>query len=281
MEDLIKKADVIIEALPYIQKYENKVIVVKYGGNIPADKLESVARDIAALKGMGLRPLVVHGAGPQISEEMRKAKLEPKFVNGLRVTDKETVKIVEKVFAEMSSDIITLIKKYGEKGKAVSGSNDGVILARMKDPALGFVGEIRKINPLYLKKLLRYDYVPVVSPLGIDTKGRIYNINADTAAAAIAGALKAEKLTVITNVDGVMENGKLHPTLTIRQANKKIKSGVISGGMIPKVEACIHAVKAGIPKAHLINGSVDHALLIELFTQKGIGTEFVKKIERK
>jgi len=277
MEQYIQKAKVLLEALPYIQTYENKIFVIKYGGNITHTQLDSIVRDIVLLKSVGIKVVVVHGAGPQISDEMKKQKLEPKFVRGLRVTDAATVKIVEKVFGEMSSEILSLIKKYGEKGKGVFGSEFDLIRVKQKDPELGFVGDIKKVNPQKIKKLLRYDYIPVISPVGIDSSGQVYNINADTAAAALAVALKAEKFTLLTNVEGIMKKGKVIPTLTAKQARAKIRSGVISGGMIPKAEACIYAVRrGGCKKAHLINGEREHTLLIEIFTNAGTGTEIVK-----
>ncbi len=275
MERYIKKAKTLVEALPYIQKYTGKVIVVKYGGNISKKQLNSIIRDVVLLKQVGLKPVLIHGAGPEISKEMEKKGIKPEFKNGLRVTDKKTMKIVEKVFKRVNKKIVALVMKKGGRAKGIMGSN-GLIYAKRKKPELGLVGEVSKVNPAPIKKMFQGKHIPVVSPIGADRNGNLYNINGDTAAAAVAVALEAEKLTEMTNVEGVMENKKLIPTLTIKETKKKIKSGVIKGGMIPKVEACIYAVNGGVKKAHLINGEVEHALLLEIFTKKGIGTEIVK-----
>lgn len=275
VQQLINKGSVLVEeALPYIQKFKNKVFVVKYGGKamINEELKQSVTKDIALLKAFGIRPIIVHGGGPAITREMEKAKIEPRFVNGLRVTDKATIRIVRKVFREINGEIRNHLKSYDIKTRDATGC----IRARQRNRDLGLVGDVTGVATAQLRELLRRDIVPVVSPIG--RRGNIfYNINADTAATELAARLKAEKLTILTDVDGVIEKGKFMPHLSISQARKHIRSGVITSGMIPKVEACIRAVNAGCRKAHLINGTTRHSLLFEIFTDKGIGTELVKE----
>lgn len=275
---LKRKTNVLIEALPYIQKYHHKIVVIKYGGNamVSQQLRESVMKDIVLLKHVGLDPVVVHGGGPAINRAMKKANLKPKFVRGLRFTDKKTIKIVEKVFKNINQETAALIKKAGGKSISLSGKYYKIICAKQKSKQLGYVGEITKVHPEIIKTLIKDDYIPIISPVGVDNKDQAYNINADTAATALAIALKAEKLTILTDVDGVYKKGKLIRHLGIKDAAKYIDKEIISAGMIPKVEACIKAVKSGITKAHLINGTTEHALLIEIFTDKGVGTEIVE-----
>ena len=275
---LKRKTNVLIEALPYIQKYHHKIVVIKYGGNAMVNQQlrESVMKDIVLLKHVGLDPVIVHGGGPAINRAMKKANLKPKFVRGLRFTDKKTIKIVEKVFKNINQETAALIKKAGGKPISLSGKYYKIICAKQKSKQLGYVGEITKIHPEIIKTLIRDDYIPIISPIGVDGKDQEYNINADTAATALAIALKAEKLTILTDVDGVYKKGKLIRHLSIKDAAKYIDKEIISAGMIPKVESCVKAVKAGIPKAHLINGTTEHALLIEIFTDRGVGTEIVQ-----
>src|SRR3989338_6503974 len=275
---LKRKTNVLIEALPYIQKYNHKIVVIKYGGNAMVNQQlrESVMKDIVLLKHVGLDPVIVHGGGPAINRAMKKANLKPKFVRGLRFTDKKTIKIVEKVFKNINQETAALIKKAGGKSISLSGKYYKIICAKQKSKQLGYVGEITKIHPEIIKTLIKDDYIPIISPIGVDGKDQEYNINADTAATALAIALKAEKLTILTDVDGVYKKGKLIRHLGIKDAWKYIEREIISAGMIPKVESCVKAVEAGIPKAHLINGTTEHALLIEIFTDRGVGTEIVQ-----
>lgn len=278
MNILKQKINTLIEALPYIQKYYGKTVIIKYGGNamVKPSLKKSVITDIVLLKHVGINPVVVHGGGPEVNEAMKKANIEPKFINGLRVTDKKTMEIVEEVFEDINQEICKLIKKSGGKPLSVSGRDHKLIVVKQKDEKLGYVGEIKKINPEIVTSVIKENYIPVISPIGISKENETYNINADTAASALAVALKSEKLTILTDVDGVYEKGKLLPQLTTRQAKKKIRKGIINKGMIPKVEACIYAVKSGCQKAHLINGVRKHSLLLEIFTDKGVGTELVK-----
>jgi len=278
MRQLKQKVSTLIEALPYIRKYSGKIVVIKFGGKamIKPALIRSMMQDVVLLKHVGINPIVVHGGGPEINDAMKKANLKPSFVNGLRVTDKATMEIVDDVFESINLMLCNLAKKFGGKPISISGRDHKLILVKQKDAQLGFVGEIKKINTEILLSLIDDDYIPVISPIGVDKDNQIYNINADTAASALTIALNAEKLTILTDVEGVLEKGKLLAHLTIRQAKKKIRQNIISSGMIPKVEACMDAVKSGCPKAHLINGTIKHSVLIEIFTDKGIGTEIVK-----
>ena len=261
MEALIKKAQLFIEeALPYLQKFNGKVVVIKYGGKaMQGEELkESVMRDIAMLWFLGLRPVVVHGGGPEITREMEKARLKPRFVRGLRVTDEATVRIIRRVFRRTNAGIRQMLAAHGVPSESI----ERCLLCKPMDASLGLVG------------------IPVVSPVGVGmARGgkKRFNVNADIAATALAVHLKAEKLTILTDVDGVIINGKLVPHLTRGEAVRRIADGSIHGGMIPKVESCIAAVEAGCRKAHLVNGTVPHSLLFEIFTKRGVGTELIMK----
>jgi len=265
-----EKTQVLIEALPYIEKFNNKVVVIKFGGNAMSE-MEHVIEDIALLKHIGLKPVVVHGGGPEIDSELSKAKIKPKFINGLRHTDEIVIKVVEKVFKKLNKEIVSNLSKHGAKSITVTGC----IKTKQKEPNLGLVGHITKIDNKKILKLLDSGFIPVISPIGIGNDKKKYNINADTAASNVAVALNAEKLTILTNVDGIIVNNKILPHIDIASAIKEIKKGRINKGMIPKAEACIYAVKNKCPKAHLINGLIPHSLLLEIFTDKGIGTEIV------
>jgi len=270
------KTRILIEALPYIKKYDNKIAVIKLGGNA-MNEINNAAEDIAFLKRTGMKVVVVHGGGPEIDKELKKMSIIPKFINGLRYTDEKVMKAVKKVFHRISKRIIDGLKSKDVKAiGAISCIN-----AKQSSKKLGLVGKITKVDKDKLLKYLGSGHVPVISPIGIGKEigkeYREYNINADTAASRIAVALGAEKLTILTNVDGIMINGSLLPHIDFKAAKKEIKNGNINKGMIPKVEACIYAVRNKCPKAHLINGLVPHSLLIEIFTDKGIGTEIVYK----
>lgn len=270
--NLNEKTNVLIEALPYIRKFKDKIVVVKFGGNAMAE-LEHVIEDIVLLSHIGIKPVVVHGGGPEIDAELKKSGIKPKFVNGLRCTDEKVIKIVEKVFKKINSEIVWSLRSHGAK----SENAERCIKAMQKNRNLRLVGEITSVNRLQLLEMLDFDVIPVISPIGIGNDGKKYNINADTAASHVAVALKAEKLTILTNVDGVAIENKALSHIDISHARKEIQKGSISKGMIPKVEACIYAVKNKCPKAHLINGLVPHSLLLEIFTDKGVGTEIVLK----
>ena len=270
--NLHDKTQVLIEALPYIKKFNGKIVVIKIGGNAMSE-MKQVIEDIVLLKHIGIKPIVVHGGGPEIDSELIKAKIKPRFVNGLRYTDEFVIKIVQKVFKKLNKEIVSNLSKHGAK----SINAAGCITTNQKNLSLGLVGNITGIDNKKILRLLDSGFIPVISPLGIGKDKKIYNLNADTVASSVAVALKAEKLTILTNVDGVFIDNKILSHLDIQHAKDEIKKGNINKGMIPKVEACVHAVQNKCPKAHLINGLVPHSLLLEIFTDRGIGTEIVYK----
>ena len=285
---LIRRAGAVIEALPYLIKFNNKIIVIKYGGAAMENEelKHSVIQDVVLLKMVGMEPILVHGGGPEINRYLKKKGLEPKFVGGYRVTDKETMRIVQKVLGEkINQQIVSLIKKAGGKAKGFYGKKGRVIKAFKywkKDAEgnqvdLGFTGQVGGIRFRYLRKWMKLGYIPVLTSIGVGKRGGVYNINADKAAAAIAAYLKAEKLIMMTDVLGVLDTqGKLISQVNTYRAGKMIKSGAISGGMIPKVKSCLYALRKGIKSAHIIDGRLPHAILLELFTDHGIGTMVVK-----
>ncbi|MDD5643931.1 MAG: acetylglutamate kinase [bacterium] len=292
MEKAISKAAVLIEAMPYIQRFRDKVVVIKFGGNAMDDKIitDNVLKDIVFMELVGMKPVLVHGGGRAISEEMKKAGKEPVFSGGLRVTDLETIKIVERtLFDAVNKELVSSIKKIGGRAKSISGNKDRIIHAGKKrffdaenpekEINLGYVGEVKKVNPAKIRKICGSDMIPVIAPLGYGKKGEVFNINADHAAADIASALKAEKLVFLTNVKGVMvnrgEEEHLIPSINVVEIEKLKTSRVITGGMLPKVDSCIHAVRSGVRKTHIIDVKIQHSLLLEIFTDKGIGTEII------
>jgi acetylglutamate kinase len=277
MDAIAAKTRTLVEALPYIRRFHGAVFVLKYGGNVmtSAKAQASAMTDIVLLKHVGIQPVVVHGGGPEASRMMREAGIEPRFVNGLRVTDAATLDIVRRSFAQINRRICGYLKKAGGKPIGLMAARNTIFTASPKNPKLGFVGQIDEVDVRVVRALLDGNYIPVVSPLAADADGQLYNVNADTAATELACALGARKLTLMTNVEGVMEGDRRHSSLTIAAAKRLIKRGVISGGMIPKVEAAIRAVRAGVKKAHLIDGTTEHGILLEIFTRQGIGTEIV------
>jgi len=291
MQTAIEKANILMEALPYIRKFANKTFVIKFGGNAMIDESlsHSFALDIILLSYVGIRPVVVHGGGPQIGGLMEKLGKQPVFIDGLRVTDQETMDIAEMVLTgSINKDIVSHINKNGGRAVGLSGKDGSLIMARKmlkqdkNDPSktvdIGFVGEITSVNPRVINTLDSNQFIPVIAPVGFGEDGQTYNINADTAAGAIAGALKAEKLILLTDVEGVKDKGgNLLSTLTEPAAQRLISSGDISGGMIPKVTCCCTALDEGVAKAHIIDGRVEHAVLLEIFTDIGIGTQIVQE----
>lgn len=278
------RAAVLSEALPHLQRFAGHVIVVKYGGNALAessdDAMEVFARDIALIHAVGMKPVVVHGGGPQISALMDRLGKQATFHNGLRVTDAETMEIVSMVLlGTVNPMLVSSINTAGANAAGVSGQDMSLFQCVQRDPSLGFVGDVVNVNPAAVQGLLDDGVVPVVATLGTDDKGQSYNINADTAASALAVALKATKILFLTDVAGVMRNQvdaeSLISTLTSREATELQASGVISGGMIPKVESCLHAVEGGVGAAHILDGRVAHVILLELLTDAGVGTMFV------
>lgn len=281
---LIKRAEAVMEALPYLVKFNGKTVVIKYGGAAMENPelKNAVMRDIVLLKFVGMNPIVVHGGGPEINQTLKRRKIEIKFIKGLRVTDEEVMKVVEHVLgSRINSEIVSLIKKHGGKGKGFFGKKGKVIKAQKKwikgeDGKyldLGYTGQVIGVRNRFLQKWMKLGYIPVLSPIGIGPKGKIFNINADSAAAAVASHLKAEKLILLTNVTGVLDSSQnLVSSINSRKADSMIKSGQISGGMIPKVKAGLYAIKNGVKKAHIIDGRIPHAVLLEMFTDHGIGT---------
>jgi len=275
-------AAVLVEALPYIRRFAGQVVVVKYGGNALAgasedDALQLFAEDIVLMRQVGMRPVVVHGGGPQISDLMQRLGKVTEFRNGLRVTDSETVDIVRMVLiGQVNPQLVAAINVHGSLAVGVSGEDAGLIRATARDPELGFVGDVESINPTILQALLDDEFVPVVATIGTDELGQAYNINADTVAGAIAEALGAEKLVYLTDIEGlrrvVSDPDSLIRQTTPDELDALMSDGTIAGGMIPKVESCVHAVRNGVRRAHILDGRIPHVLLLEIFTDEGIGT---------
>ena len=275
----LERAEVLTQALPYIKKYNGKTIVIKYGGNamINEDLKQQVMEDICLLWLIGVKVVLIHGGGPEISETMKKLGKKSEFVNGLRVTDKETVDIVQMVLAgKVNKSLLNLLQMKGGHAVGLSGIDGGILEATMKDEALGYVGEITKIRTQPITDLLEKNYIPVVSTIASDRQGNTYNINGDTAAACIAGALQAERLIMMTDIAGLLRDkddpSTLIPAVTISEAKQLFEEGVISGGMIPKVDCCIEAIEKGVKHVVIMDGRVPHSILMELLTDEGAGT---------
>ena len=276
------KSDVLVEALPYIRRFAGKTVVVKYGGNALAgasegDALALFAQDIVLMHAVGMRPVVVHGGGPQISDLMRRLGKKTEFRNGLRVTDAETVDIARMVLVgQVNPQLVAAINVHGPLAVGVSGADAGLIVAAARDPELGFVGDVTDVNPTIVNRLLNEDLIPVIATIGSDVSGQAYNINADTVAGAIAEALGAEKLVYLTDIEGlrrvVDDAASLIRQTTPDELDALMADGTIAGGMIPKVESCVHAVRSGVRRSHILDGRIPHVLLLELFTDDGIGT---------
>lgn len=280
-----QRAEILTQALPYIQKYHDKIIVVKYGGNamISEDLKMQVMEDIVLLWLIGVKPVLVHGGGPEISEMLKKVGKESVFVDGLRVTDKETAEIVQMVLAgKINKQLVNLLGEYGGNAVGISGIDGHLIEAKVKDERLGFVGEITKVNVQPVFDLIEKGYIPVVSTVGCDNEGNVYNINADTAASFIAGAMKAERLITMTDIPGILRDvndpDSIIKRVNTEEARQLFREGVISGGMIPKVECCIEAIEKGVRRVTILDGRVPHAVLLELLTDEGAGT-LVKGME--
>jgi acetylglutamate kinase len=285
MQKYIQKVETLLEALPYIRQFYDKTIVIKYGGHAMVEERlkQSFARDIILMKYVGLNPVVVHGGGPQIGEILKKLGKESRFVKGIRVTDGETMDVVEMVLVgKVNKEIVGLINHYGGKAVGLSGKDGGLIKAKKlkaKGEDMGMVGEVKSVNPKIIETLDRDKFIPVIAPVGVGDDGKTYNINADIVAGNIAAALKAEKLILLTDVQGVLDkNKKLISVLSVAEAKKLIKNETATGGMIPKLECCLDALKGGVSKAHIIDGRVEHAVLLEVFTDAGVGTEIYKSL---
>ncbi|MDR2531633.1 MAG: acetylglutamate kinase [Oscillospiraceae bacterium] len=288
MIDNNMRANVLIEALPYIQQYSGKIVVIKYGGNaMTSDKLkQAVMSDIVLLSLCGIKIVLVHGGGPEINAMLKKVEKEPKFINGLRYTDKETIEIVQMVLCgKVNKDLVDLLYSYSGKAIGLCGLDNGLLEAKQLSEELGYVGEITKVNPEVISMALNHGYIPVIAPVanGIDAAdsvtGTVYNVNADTAASAIASEIGADNLILMTDVKGILadkddENTLIH-TIHVSEIPLMKQQGIISGGMIPKIDCCVEAVRRGVKKANIIDGRIPHSILIELLTDKGAGTMII------
>ncbi len=288
MKDVIKKAEILVEALPYIQALKDKTVVIKYGGNamINEELKNSVMDDITLLKYIGMNPVIVHGGGPDITNTLKRLNIESEFVHGLRKTDAATMQVAQMVLVgKTNKEIVSLLNKKGGKAIGISGIDDNMIecekltkLDNGQEADLGYVGKIVKINPHVLELLSGGGYIPVVSPIGVDKNGQSYNINADTVAGELASALKAEKLILLTDVEGVKSSDEnVSPALTVDEIYALINDNVVSGGMIPKVLGCINALRNGVGRTHILDGRIPHSILLEIFTNKGIGTMIMQE----
>jgi acetylglutamate kinase len=284
LKEAIRKSEVLIEALPYIKKFFEKTIVIKYGGAAVDEKgLDpSILEDIMFMNYAGMRPIVVHGGGPYISKMMKKAGIEPVFINGRRVTDAASINIIERALGAINKQIVKTLRDMGAEAFGLSGRENSLIrVKKMKgDVDYGYVGQVTSVDTTIVKQLIEDNIVPVIYPLGTGRDGHVYNVNADDVASEIAVAVKAEKFVLLTNVRGILKDRKdpksLYKTLKAQDAEKLIAGKVIDGGMIPKARSCINAIKGGVRKAHILDASIPHALLLEIFTDTGIGTEIVK-----
>jgi len=289
MDKAMEKARVLMEALPYIKVYYGKTVVVKVGGKAMenADLKEKFASDIVLMRYVGMNPVIVHGGGPQVTEYMERLSLEVRFVDGHRVTDSSTMEIAKMVLVgKVNKEIVSMINRHGTLAVGLSGEDGNLLMARKKSHAaskgqidLGFVGEVAMVNPAILNNLMKEEFIPVVASIGADESGQSYNINADLVAGSLASALKADKLIYLTDVDGIYQDmedaSSLIPELNSREAVRLIEEGGLASGMLPKIESCIEALRGGVRRAHIINGTVDHALLLELYTDAGVGTMVV------
>lgn len=288
MQQYLDKAQVLIEALPYIQRFNRKIIVVKYGGSAMVDEelKKQVIEDVTLLKLVGFKPIIVHGGGKEISRWVGKVGMEPKFINGLRVTDEDTMEVAEMVLGKVNKSLVQLVESLGVRAIGISGK-DGALLQVEKKYSegqdIGFVGEVKQVNASILFDLLEKDFLPVVCPVGMDEEYHTYNINADDAACAIARAVKAEKLAFLTDIEGVYKDPADSKTLIselwVEEAQKLMKEGYIGGGMLPKLANCIDAIENGVSRVHILDGRIPHCLLLEIFTNKGIGTAILNKKE--
>lgn len=290
MDEVLKKASVLVEALPYIQRFNRKIIVVKYGGSAMVDEAlkRSVIEDVTLLKLVGFKPIIVHGGGKEISRWVEKSGMEPKFVNGLRVTDEATMEIAEMVLNKVNKSLVQLVEQLGVLAVGVSGKDGGLLKVKKKyaDGAdIGYVGDVAEVNPKILYDLLEKDFLPIVAPVGMDENYNTYNINADDAACAVAMAVAAEKLAFLTDIEGVYKDPEDKATLiselTVSEAHALIADGFIGGGMLPKLNNCIDAIDHGVSRVHILDGRIAHCLLLEIFTNKGIGTAILADTETK
>ena len=281
MKQYLDKAEVLIEALPYIQRFNRKIIVVKYGGSAMVDEelKKRVIEDVTLLKLVGFKPIIVHGGGKEISKWVGKVGMEPKFINGLRVTDAETMEVAEMVLGKVNKSLVQHVEELGVRAIGISGKDGGLLKVEKKysdGKDIGFVGEVKEVNAQILYDLLEKDFLPIVCPIGLDDEFQTYNINADDAACAIARAMKAEKLAFLTDIEGVYKDpedpSSLISELWVEEAEKLMAEGYIGGGMLPKLQNCIDAIENGVSRVHILDGRIPHCLLLEIFTNRGIGT---------
>ncbi|MQN01610.1 MAG: acetylglutamate kinase [Lachnospiraceae bacterium] len=290
MQTVMKKAEVLIEALPYIQRFNRKIIVIKYGGSAMLDEnlKQEVIKDVTLLKLVGFKPIIVHGGGREISGWVKKAGMEPKFINGLRVTDKPTMDIAEMVLNKVNKSLVTMVERLGVKACGISGKDGNLLNVEKKysdGKDIGFVGNVKNVDTKILHDLLDKDYLPIVCPIGMDDDYNTYNINADDAATAIAEALEADKLAFLSDTPGVLKDkddpASLISELSVSEAKSLIEDGTIEGGMLPKVKSCISAIDNGVHRVHILDGRIEHCLLLEIFTNKGIGTAILSDNEER
>ena len=286
MQEILAKVEVLIEALPYIQRFNRKIIVVKYGGSAMVDEelKRHVIQDVTLLKLVGFKPIIVHGGGKEISRWVGKVGMEPVFVNGLRKTDEATMEIAEMVLNKVNKSLVKLVEELGVNAIGISGKDGGMFTVKKKFPGgkdIGYVGEITNVDTSILTSLIEDDFIPVIAPIGVDENYEDYNINADDAACAVATALEAEKLVFLTDIEGVFidptDKSTLISEMDIHEAKDIIEKGVVGGGMLPKLNNCIAAMENGVSRVHILDGRLQHCLLLEFFTQKGIGTAILKE----
>ncbi len=290
IEELKSNAEVLIEALPYIQRFNRRIIVVKYGGSAMLDEelKKSVIQDVTLLKLVGFKPIIVHGGGKEINKWVEKSGIDPVFVNGLRKTDAQTMEIAEMVLGKVGKSLVSMVESLGVRAVSISGKDGGLLRVDKKytdGQDIGFVGDIKAVDPKILFDLLEKDFLPIVCPIGLDDDYQTYNINADDAACAIATAVKAEKLAFLTDIEGVRRDPEdpstLISELTLSEAQALLDSGYVVGGMLPKLNNCIHAIENGVSRVHILDGRLAHCLLLEIFTNRGIGTAILHDREEK
>lgn len=290
IDELKAKAEVLIEALPYIQRFNRRIIVVKYGGSAMLDEelKKSVIQDVTLLKLVGFKPIIVHGGGKEINKWVEKSGIDPVFINGLRKTDAETMEIAEMVLGRVGKSLVSMVEELGVRAVSISGKDGGLLKVDKKYSGgqdIGFVGEIKSVDPKILFDLLEKDFLPIVCPIGLDDHYQTYNINADDAACAIATAVNAEKLAFLTDIEGVRRDPEdpstLISELTLQEARELLDSGYVVGGMLPKLNNCIHAIENGVSRVHILDGRLAHCLLLEIFTNKGIGTAILSDKEER
>lgn len=287
MNEVLKKAEVLIEALPYIQQFNRKIIVVKYGGSAMSNEelQRNVIKDVTLLKLVGFKPIIVHGGGKAISKWVEKSGKEPQFINGLRVTDEETMEIAEMVLGRVGKQLVSMVEELGVRAVSISGKDGGLLKCEKKysnGQDIGFVGDVTEVDPKIIYDLLENDFLPIVAPIGLDDEFNTYNINADDAACAIAKAVGANKLVFLTDTEGLYKDfndkSSFISRITAEDADKLIEDGLIGGGMLPKLNNCTSAVKNGVEKVHILDGRLPHSMLLEIFTNNGIGTAIVKEM---